>query len=338
MLIEELSGGPADNRVEAGRCPLRGMRKAQVAAPSSNATKYAATMSVVMTRTVLSDHLDDADRAGPTARLAFPYLDRAVRRASVVLPQFGDQLTKLAAYVSREAQGHLTDGGGLDSYLAPVESACGLAYRGISILLDRPETGDALYGIGTSYGKMVALIDALEDFESDCDEGKFNIIAAAWPELSRADQCQAVRAELNQANQRIVESLDALTVPADSVVRHLLVDMLTGRARKALGHFGYSFTVEAPVAVEAPVEAPVAAETPVDQPAAPGDPAAEGAANPTEPLQRHLAGHHHGRRRSRARTAALLPAVLLLNGDCVCVEMNDCGDCDGCDVCASCCG
>jgi Family of unknown function (DUF5685) len=279
MLIEQLSAGQAIDRAEAGRCALRGMRKAEVVPPASNAARYAAAVSVMMARTITGDHIEDADHAGRTTRVAFRVLDRAVHTAHGVLPQFGDQFDEIARQVGNEARIHTEPGLGFADYIAPAEKACGLAYQGVAELIGRGDLGDALYRMGAAYGRIVTLIDALEDFEADAEQHAFNLIASSWPTLSRAEQFRAANSEIAGALRSIDESLESLSIDRASVVGRLMTETLSARTRQA--------------AQQAPA-----------------------ASRPKKPVG--LAG-----------LITVLPAVLLLKGDVVCCEVDDCSSCCG---------
>lgn len=63
-------------------CPLRGLRRAEVIAPSASASRYAASLSTLMAATKIDDHAADGD--GWVARLPtlFKALGRRWRKAA----------------------------------------------------------------------------------------------------------------------------------------------------------------------------------------------------------------------------------------------------------------
>jgi hypothetical protein len=126
-----------------------------------------------------------------------------------------------------------TPGLDFDEYVEPTETACGLVYGGVSLLLDRPELGSALEQLGAAFGRIIILVDALEDWDADLAAGKFNLVAAAWPDATAEERRAGAAAVFGKATDAMGAALDALSVSSESTPGRLLTKGLAGRIAKA---------------------------------------------------------------------------------------------------------
>jgi Family of unknown function (DUF5685) len=233
MLIEHLSG--AGDRVRAGRCPLRGMRGAEVIDPASAAAAYAGAVSLVLAHVSLADHATDGDRHGLVATLGLPVVARMRKRALDAFPQLRSDFDRIAECVAREARVRSVAGRGLAAYVEHTELAFGVGFGAVAALAGRPGLRPVLTGLGSAYGRIAAIIDALEDMDEDVARGQFNLILASFPRLAPDERMAAARAELLAGAARIADALRTLAVDPDATVHFLLADALRARINTALG-------------------------------------------------------------------------------------------------------
>jgi hypothetical protein len=233
MLVEHLSG--ASGRVQAGRCPLRGMRGAQVVDPGSAAATYAGVVSLVLAHASLADHAADGDRRHAVASLGLPIAARMRKRALDAFPHLRADFDRIASCVAREAEVRSVAGHDLGAYVEHTERAFGIGFGAVATVVGRPELRPALAGLGSAYGRIAAIIDALEDAADDVARGQFNLIIASFPHLTPGERTAAARTELLAGATRIADALRTLGADPDAAVHFLLTDALRARINAALG-------------------------------------------------------------------------------------------------------
>lgn len=207
MLVEDLSG--ARDRVWAGRCPLRGMRAAEVVDPDSVAAAYAAAVSLVLAHASLADHAADGDRHRTAASLSLPIATRMRARALAGFPQLRAEFDLIAGCVVKEAAVRSVAGRDLAAYVEYTELAFGIGFGAVAVLAGRPGLRPALTRLGEAYGRIAAIVDALEDEREDIARGQFNLVLAAFPDLALGERVVAARARPGGGGQHSGRAADA---------------------------------------------------------------------------------------------------------------------------------
>jgi len=170
----------------AGPCPLRGMRRAQVA--TGDCARLAATVSLVLAAAKVRDHAADGDGiAGrPGLRRAASALARDWEaRGAGIGTQLGFDTAVLTEAVSRqeELEAHAGPGTPLLAVTEPTETATGAAFGHTAILADRPGNEATLSEAGRLFGRIAHLLDAVEDQAADAASGAWNPITATGTPL-----------------------------------------------------------------------------------------------------------------------------------------------------------
>jgi hypothetical protein len=183
LLISALveAQAPVASRRSAGRCALRGMRKASVAIGDS--AQLAATVSLVLAAAKIRDHVDDGDglyRARPVAagaRLIARRWARGAQRAGGPLGfDTGALLTAVAEQRSLELAA--MPGTPLLALTEPTELATSAAFAHTAVLAGRPANAEPLAEVGRLFGRIAHLIDATEDLDADRATGAWNPLLA----------------------------------------------------------------------------------------------------------------------------------------------------------------
>ncbi|MGW0523436.1 DUF5685 family protein [Crossiella sp. NPDC003009] len=226
-LVEAQQNG-ARARRKAGPCPLRGMRGAEIA--NGDGARLAAVVSLILASAKISDHVADADgvfAARPVAGVARRLTARWAERAGRTGTGLGFDTAVLLDAVHRQPEVEAAAGLG-SSVLAvtePTETATGAAFAHTAVLAGRPHNAAPLGEAGRLFGRIVHLLDAVEDLEADRAAGAWNPLLATGVDLAEARRLcddavlgvQLALKETELADQRLVHAL--LAHELDQAVR-----------------------------------------------------------------------------------------------------------------------
>ncbi|MCP4657149.1 MAG: hypothetical protein GY856_17205 [bacterium] len=217
---------------EPHACLLRRFKATPVIAATSPATRYAASLAMLMGATKIADHLADGDswiRHLPTvlSTLARRWRERARRLARTL--EF--ETSELEGHAARQATREAESNRGFLFYSQPTEEAAGAAFAHTATLADRPENRDILREIGRMFGRIMVLLDSYRDREQDRRNRRFNALAEGCSESETAPAAARFFAE---AHGRIRELFPKLALPKPQLARKLLVDELGTIGRKTL--------------------------------------------------------------------------------------------------------
>ncbi|MFI6575811.1 DUF5685 family protein [Nocardiopsis sp. NPDC050513] len=220
----------------AGRCPLRGMRGAEVA--DGVGARLSAAVSLMLASAKITDHIEDGDgfyaRRGVRA-FAGRVARRWRREAQESGARLGFDSAGLLAVVDRQREVELAAGPGTDvlTVTRPAEEATGEAFAHTAVLAGRPENAGPLREAGRLFGRIAHLLDAVEDREDDEAKGAWNPITATGTGVGRARQL------CDDAVLGVRLALDEATFADDRLVRALLVRELRRAVDRTFAHAGY---------------------------------------------------------------------------------------------------
>lgn len=188
-LLVEAQSPEKPTRRQAGPCPLRGMRRAEVA--TGDCARLAAVVSLALAAARVRDHVDDHDgvvgAAGvrPAARRI---AERWVRRGTDTGHAMGFNTGVLVAAMDRQTQLEATAGPGssLLEVTEPTETAVAEAFAYTAVLAGRPGNQAPLREIGQLFGRIAHVLDAVEDYDDDLARGKWNPLAATETPIAQA--------------------------------------------------------------------------------------------------------------------------------------------------------
>jgi Family of unknown function (DUF5685) len=226
LLVEAQSAGRPARR-KAGRCPLRGMRRADVA--TGECVRLAAVVSLALAAARVRDHVDDRDGlvgavgVRPAARRI---AQRWVRQGTDTGQTRGFETGVLVAAMDRQADLEATAAPGSSLLLVtePTETAVAEAFAHTAVLAGRPDNRAPLREVGQLFGRVAHLLDAVEDYRDDMARGKWNPLAATGTSV------EAVRALCDDAVLGIELALAEVEFNDGRLVHRLL----TGEVRRAV--------------------------------------------------------------------------------------------------------
>lgn len=222
VLVEAQAG--AARTTTAGPCALRGFATAEVVASGTGAAKLAAAGALLSAGAGLDDKVADGDlpaAAGPAGRRVAA---RLVRRGSVLARAVGLDPTAVLAAPERAAAAERC-GGGLEQLLAPTGEAVAALFAHTSVVAGTPERAPQLARAGDAFGRLVHLLDAVDDRVEDAAAGRFNPLVAT---STRAEDAGALAG-------RLVAEVEAALAEADLADR-TLTDVLLGSELHAAVH------------------------------------------------------------------------------------------------------
>jgi hypothetical protein len=226
-LLVEAQSVQQPTRRNAGRCPLRGMRRADVA--TGDCVRLAAVVSLALAAARVRDHIDDRDgMVGATGvrpaarRLA----ERWVRQGTDTGHTLGFDTGVLVAAMDRQAALEASAGPGSPLLLVtePTETAVAEAFAHTAVLAGRPDNAAPLREVGQLFGRVAHLLDAVEDYRDDVARGKWNPLAAT------ATPVEAVRTLCDDA----VLGIELALADVEFTDGRLAHRLLTGEVRRAV--------------------------------------------------------------------------------------------------------
>jgi hypothetical protein len=188
-VLAEAQADGAPERRTAGRCALRGMRRADVAI--GDCARLAATVSLVLAAAKIRDHADDRDGAmgRPGVRQAARALAGSwAAQGAATGRDLGFDVALLTDAVDRQVavEAAAVAGTPLLTITEPTETATAAAFAHTSVLAGKPGNGAALAEAGRLFGRIAHLLDAVEDLEADRASGAWNPLLATGTDVGEA--------------------------------------------------------------------------------------------------------------------------------------------------------
>jgi hypothetical protein len=232
VLVEAQSVAPGARR-PAGRCVLRRLRRAEVAA--GECARFAAAVSLLLAAAKLRDHVADRDGVASRngARVAADRLARRwARQGAETGSELGLDTAALTGAIGRQAEveAAASPGSAVLAVTEPTETATAAVFAHTAVLAGRPGNQAALAEAGRLFGRIAHLLDAMQDLPADRASGKWNLLEATGTPVSEArrlceDALLGIRLALAEA-----EFADA------RLARLLLEDELSRSVRRTFGH------------------------------------------------------------------------------------------------------
>ncbi|KQV14651.1 MULTISPECIES: DUF5685 family protein [unclassified Kitasatospora] len=190
-VLVEAQSAASPSRRQAGPCPLRGMRGAQVA--DGEGARLAATVSLALASAKVRDHVLDGDGVfarrpvASTARRVARRWDRQSGRAGDTVG-FDTAVLLEAADRQGELERTATAGSPLLTLTEPTETATAAATAHTAVLAGRPGNAAALHEAGRLFGRLAHLLDAAEDQAEDDANGAWNPLTATGTSRAEAER------------------------------------------------------------------------------------------------------------------------------------------------------
>ncbi|WP_342215701.1 DUF5685 family protein [Nocardia cyriacigeorgica] len=230
IVLSMLTEAQREGRIErttAGPCALRGMRRAQVATADSAGIMLAATASLLLGSAKIRDHVGGGDTSvltrRPMTKVSSRWADAARRQAQLIGFDVEPLVAALDSQPDRERRAHLLT---LDELTEPAQLCAAEFFAHSAVLAERPDNIAPLRAAGRHFGHIAHLADAIEDYETDRERGRFNPLAATGTDLPQAYDL------LHQSDSRLRAAIAATDLGDRPAVRWMLLDPLHALVRR----------------------------------------------------------------------------------------------------------
>ena len=195
--------------------------------------EWAAAANVILAKFKVADHTADGDGLGYKAagRFFASDFEKAARFLETNDFPLSEVSDVLASQASRES-----DPDSLDDLAFPTARTTALFFREGVCHVGRGEIGELAYDLGFSFGKLIYLIDAFEDYEKDVRHGRFNAFRAIYKleeqTLSGLEK-RRITALINDIGDEVSAKIELLPIDADK--RSLFASRLSENLHRKLG-------------------------------------------------------------------------------------------------------
>jgi len=228
-LLDALAEAPSAR--ERVPCPLAlKLARRRAMSPGAPAIEAVAALQVVLASEKLFDDRLDRDRL--LARVASRLLAGDVVRAEATLVGLGFPLEELRATLRRQAELEARGDSDLDALAAPTGDALALAAGWLARRVPADEVAAATFA--RRLGRLLYVVDALQDLPRDRRTGAFNPLATLLASPSPAT-LGYLRDKVEGLVAALAEAFDALPLHRHAApLRQATVATLARRAREAL--------------------------------------------------------------------------------------------------------
>ena len=195
ILTEAQTGRLATTK--AGACPLRGFRTAEVVAAATPAMQAGSAAALLAGSAGLIDKVNDGD-APVWLR---PIASRSARHLAAVGASTAEECgfdgtdLWLAPAKAKSVEGRKD--ANLDELLEPAGTAVAAMFAHTAVAAGRPANAVPLRRAGQAFGRLVHLVDAVEDRQSDRQHGKFNPLdATATSDIEAGELARLLHSEI----------------------------------------------------------------------------------------------------------------------------------------------
>lgn len=213
------------------RCLLNRLGRGEAVDPESDASAFAAMISVLIGASKISDHIADRETIVSYLPSLFSRLgSKWEKSARLTAKRLGFATENILARIGLQAKIESRPGAPFLHYSGPVEAATGEACAFSATISDHPENRGPLYRIGTMFGRIIYLLDSYRDYTDDIGKGKFNALNGY-----SENELRPVSKEIFQdAHSGIMTGFNQLTLNSPETVRRLLVHRLAAIGRRSL--------------------------------------------------------------------------------------------------------
>lgn len=149
--------------------------------------RIAATYNVLLAKYKLDDNIADSKKGASLVwKIGREVFSRAFAKAEQQMRAWDFPVQDLAWWMqeqrTRETNPYTTGEpeAQLWSLAEPTAVSTGLGMKYGAILVDRADMADTMYEFGYSFGQLIYLLDALEDFDKDAEKGEFNALRSSY--------------------------------------------------------------------------------------------------------------------------------------------------------------
>lgn len=172
------------------------------------ALEYAAAANVVLAQFKLLDHV--ADTGSKLMRLAVRFYSEEFQRASETLARCGFPFEQLKALMALQVEREREVRPTMDRLAEPTAGATELVFRHGAFAVGAPGHAPlTMSRLGSVFGEVAYLVDAVEDERKDAEKGAFNALTATGTSKRRA------RRLLGEKRVAMLAQIEALPIDDD---------------------------------------------------------------------------------------------------------------------------
>ena len=175
-VLVEAQTGPRET-VTAAPCPLRGMRTAAVLPSTDAGARLAAAGSLLAGSAAIEDKVRDRDLPRVADPVAGRWAERSLACGRRLAGEYGLDGDLVARGARRAAEAE-TFASTLDAFLAPSGEVVAELFAHTAVVAGKPENSGCLRDAGDAFGRLVHLLDAVDDYVPDVRQGRFNPLSA----------------------------------------------------------------------------------------------------------------------------------------------------------------
>lgn len=214
-VLTEAQAGPLPTHT-AGACALRGFRTAAVVDSGTAAMQAGTAVALLAGGAGLTDKVDDGDAPVWLRPMVAHSARRLARTGGAAADACGLDGRDLLEAPARARSVESRAGASLAELLAPTGSAVATMFAHTAIAAGVPANTEALRRAGDAFGRLVHLVDATEDRETDRRHNRFNPLDVTG--TSAADAGKLARS----LHHEILGALDNLSLVDDALAKALL--------------------------------------------------------------------------------------------------------------------
>ena len=182
------------------------------------ALQFAATTNVILTEFKLADHI--ADEKKRRYKLAHKTFSKEFQKAERLLLEWNFPLRKVRAILEKQTSIESKSNGKsaddiIENLAAPTAESTAIFFSEGAKLCGAKKLEKNVYKIGFDFGKLIYLIDALEDYDKDFRSRQFNAIRAAFGLTENKiapDAKRKIAAILKELERKITDEISNLPI------------------------------------------------------------------------------------------------------------------------------
>lgn len=176
-VITEAQSGPLETTT-AGPCALRGFRTAEVVGIEVPAMRSTTAVALLTGSATLADKIDDKDLPTWSVPALRKVRDRFSNAGHLAAKRTGLDTRSIAGSAAAARHAEERSGASLDELLAPSGRVVADIFAHTATTAGLPGNVSALRRAGDAFGRILHLVDAVEDRASDRRHGRFNPLDA----------------------------------------------------------------------------------------------------------------------------------------------------------------
>lgn len=187
--------------------------------------EFAATLNIILAELKIDDNISDTIKKNRLVwKLSKSFLSKEFKKAEKIMKQWSFPIDHLwdLVYLQKKRESEniqLNSEREKLNYFAETTAAMtGISFKKGAEVVGKDQYADQMYKLGNNFGRIVYILDALEDYEKDIKDNNFNAIKSSFKtddttvSLEIKNQVNNILTDLKEENKLILNSLD---IPED---------------------------------------------------------------------------------------------------------------------------